>query len=307
MLLAERVRDPEERDGVRHIIEEVMHVTLHDHEIYDAATISGALHSADSPEQVKNIVLTKSMIRLLTLMSSALKNNEPVLLVGDTGCGKTMACQVIAELFGTELNILNAHENTETGDIIGSQRPIRNTQQLEASFRKDFELAAGFIPLPSPGSTPDLKELFNAYQSLPPNLKQQIPLELRQRLEENGSKASSLFAWSDGALVRSMRAGCHFLLDEVNLAEDSVLERMNSVLEPSRTILLAEKGSLDSFVKAHENFQFLATMNAGGEVGKQLGPFHYWPMLTGSFRQKRALACLKKSVHRGLDSSTKRR
>ena len=212
MLLAERVRDPGERDEVRRIIEEVMHVKLDDHEIYNAATIFGALHPANSPEQVKSIVLTKSMIRLLTLISNALKNNEPVLLVGDTGCGKTMACQVIAELFGTELNILNAHQNTETGDIIGSQRPIRDKLQREASFREDFTLAASVVPLPSPGLTSDTKELFDAYQCLSPNTKQQVPSDLRQRLEENGNRSKSLFEWSDGPLVRSMNLGHHFLL-----------------------------------------------------------------------------------------------
>lgn len=39
-----------------------------------------------------------------------------------------------------------------------------------------------------------------------------------------------------------MREGHIILLDEISLAEDSVLERLNSVLEPSRTITLAERG-----------------------------------------------------------------
>jgi midasin len=40
-----------------------------------------------------------------------------------------------------------------------------------------------------------------------------------------------------------MREGDLFLLDEISLAEDAVLERLNSVLEPSRALTLAEKGS----------------------------------------------------------------
>ena len=46
----------------------------------------------------------------------------------------------------------------------------------------------------------------------------------------------------DGPLIRAMREGHIILLDEISLAEDSVLERLNSVLEPSRTITLAERG-----------------------------------------------------------------
>ncbi|KAI5290715.1 hypothetical protein KEM52_000378 [Ascosphaera acerosa] len=66
-----------------------------------------------------------------------------------------------------------------------------------------------------------------------------------------------------------MESGQHFLLDEISLADDSVLERLNSVLEPHRSILLAEKGSMDSMVTAKDGFQFLATMNPGGDYGKR--------------------------------------
>ena len=45
-----------------------------------------------------------------------------------------------------------------------------------------------------------------------------------------------------------MRNGHLLLLDEMSLAEDAVLERLNSVLEPSRTLVLAEKGGDDSSV-----------------------------------------------------------
>lgn len=33
-----------------------------------------------------------------------------------------------------------------------------------------------------------------------------------------------------------------FLIDEISLAEDSVLERLNSVLEAEKTLLVPEKG-----------------------------------------------------------------
>src|SRR5699024_9665493 len=61
----------------------------------------------------------------------------------------------------------------------------------------------------------------------------------------------------------------YFLLDEISLADDSVLERLNSVLEPQRSILLAEKGPIDSLVVADNGFQFLSTMNPGGDYGKR--------------------------------------
>jgi len=70
-----------------------------------------------------------------------------------------------------------------------------------------------------------------------------------------------------------MKAGRTFLVDEISLAEDSVLERLNSVLEPERTLLLAEKGSSRNNaaeqIVAHENFRLVATMNPGGDYGKK--------------------------------------
>lgn len=47
----------------------------------------------------------------------------------------------------------------------------------------------------------------------------------------------SLFLWHDGPLVEAMRNGDFFLIDEISLADDSVLERLNSVLEPKRLLV----------------------------------------------------------------------
>lgn len=39
-----------------------------------------------------------------------------------------------------------------------------------------------------------------------------------------------------------MKEGGLLLVDEISLAEDAVLERLNSVLETDRKLLVAEKG-----------------------------------------------------------------
>lgn len=78
----------------------------------------------------------------------------------------------------------------------------------------------------------------------------------------------ALFEWRNGPLVQSMLNGDMFVLDEISLTEDSVLERLNSVLEPSRSVTLAEKSSADCIV-AHEQFLVMATMNPGGDFGKK--------------------------------------
>lgn len=61
-------------------------------------------------------------------------------------------------------------------------------------------------------------------------------------LEALAVRTKGLFEWVDGPLVTAMRNGEIILLDELSLADDAVLERLNSVLEPGRSITLAEKG-----------------------------------------------------------------
>ena len=87
------------------------------------------------------------------------------------------------------------------------------------------------------------------------------------------SSKSKLFEWVDGPLVQAMKGGAMFLIDEISLADDSVLERLNSVLEPEQTLLLAEKGGEAEEgveqVVAEKGFQVFATMNPGGDFGKK--------------------------------------
>jgi midasin len=85
-------------------------------------------------------------------------------------------------------------------------------------------------------------------------------------------KLSAMFEWHNGPLIQAMVHGGIFLLDEISLADDSVLERLNSVLEPNRTMVLAERGgeSIDmAFITGTDGFQVIATMNPGGDYGKK--------------------------------------
>lgn len=86
---------------------------------------------------------------------------------------------------------------------------------------------------------------------------------------------NKLFEWVDGPLVQAMKDGAVFLADEISLADDSVLERLNSLLEPERTLLVAEKGidlndsNNSETIIANERFLFISTMNPSGDFGKK--------------------------------------
>ncbi|KAH7162450.1 hypothetical protein B0J13DRAFT_633451 [Dactylonectria estremocensis] len=265
MLLAERVRNEEERIAVKEVIEKVFKVKIDPQEMYSASTAPELKHHSKQ-ENSQGVVWTHAMRRLYVLVARALRNNEPVLLVGETGCGKTTVCQLLAEALQKELHIVNAHQNTETGDLIGSQRPIRNRGAITEALDADLKAVLQPLGLHTSGSVEDRLE---RYKALDQSIVDKIPVQIREKISLNETRSKALFEWADGSLVEAMREGHFFLLDEISLADDSVLERLNSVLEPQRTLLLAEKGVDNSFVVGASGFQFFATMNPGGDFGKK--------------------------------------
>ena len=267
LLLAERVRNQEDRLTVKNIIQEVMKVEIDDGKLYDATKITDI--TGPQISSPSGLVWTRSMRRLFVLVSEALKNNEPVLLIGETGSGKTTVCQTIAEMMHTKLHILNAHQNMETGDIIGAQRPVRNKDQIEYQLSQDLVVALKDCGLYRDDDAKNLPALLQMYDNVPQDTLNLLSEQRRLSIEIGKRRATSLFEWADGNLIAAMRKGHHFLLDEISLADDSVLERLNSILEPERTLFLAEKGNKEDPLQAAPGFQFLATMNPGGDYGKR--------------------------------------
>jgi midasin len=270
MLLAERARREDDRAVVKGVLESIMKVRIDEATLYSFERFGADVTSFlgfDIPSS-SNIVWTKAMQRLMTLVGRALRSKEPVLLVGETGSGKTSICQVYANAVSKHLISLNCHQNTETADLIGGLRPIRNKAAVEAEAFSEVSsllLQCGVTGVPNNAAS----LLFAIHQLENSQLVDPIKArEVRQKLQ----RATGIFEWHDGPLVEAMNAGVVFLLDEISLADDSVLERLNSVLEPARTLVLAEKGGdnvEDSLVQAAPGFRLIATMNPGGDYGKK--------------------------------------
>ncbi|KAI9807778.1 MAG: hypothetical protein M1825_005083 [Sarcosagium campestre] len=269
MLLAERVRNEDERIAVKLVIEKNLKVQIDETRLYDVAQSSEITDFIETARR-KGVIWTRSMRRLATLVIHATRSNEPVLLVGETGCGKTTVCQLLADSMGKPIHIVNAHQNTESGDIIGAQRPLRSRSAIKEELMSDLNrlFDGGHFNAPVRDCS-DLDLLIDAFDGLDEVQRREAPPDLVARILANKLRSNSLFEWTDGALVHAMKAGDIFLLDEISLADDSVLERLNSVLEPQRALLLAEKGPQGAFVRAKSGFQFLATMNPGGDYGKR--------------------------------------
>ncbi|RCV42665.1 hypothetical protein SETIT_9G233700v2 [Setaria italica] len=295
LLLAERLRDDNEKAVVQEALERQLRVKLNIADLYNSEVTREDHLSLDAIRQrveecFGNITWTKSMWRLYFLIERCYRSREPVLLVGETGGGKTTVCQVLSAVLGSRLHILNCHQYTETSDFIGGFCPIRDRSTIALEFKhlvakikqmKIFVYVAGDMPLETDISGADsvmshLNEILDRYRKgkdLFPEVSaqdldtmEQIKLDLMHLKK----RWQAIFLWQDGPLVQAMKNGDLFLIDEVSLADDSVLERLNSVLEPERKLSLAEKGgSVLEKISAHPNFFILATMNPGGDYGKK--------------------------------------
>ena len=200
-LLAERRRAAADREQIRAVLEKhckgAVPALLGDGDGVPAAAAAAAAATQ------AGMVWTHSMRRLFALLAISCDHAEAVLLVGETGAGKTSAVAALARSRGKRLVTVNLHANTEASDLLGAMRPSPH----------------------------------------------------------------ALFQWVDGPLVQCMRNGDFLLLDELALADDAVLERLNSVLDRTRALLLPERDG--ETVVAHAEFRLFATMNPGGDFGKR--------------------------------------
>ncbi|KAJ3248142.1 AAA ATPase midasin [Chytriomyces hyalinus] len=301
MVLAEKSRRDDEKEVVRDVLEQTFRLKLDPVVLYDREWTAFMSGIDVTNAFVKNVVWTNAMKRLFVLVLKSIKNLEPILLVGETGCGKTTVCQILTNLMGINLQIVNAHAGSETSDFIGSMRPVRGRERTVAEALEHIagiwvDIAQISMSEKDASTAKNINALYSEYngnlQTIVEILKARLN-ELEQQPENSTARMShidflllqskKLFEWSDGPLVQAMRVGEAFLLDEISLADDSVLERLNSVLESERLLVLAERGAVSSDdtdghdpthshieeIRGHTNFSFMATMNPGGDYGKK--------------------------------------
>ncbi|EOA33535.1 hypothetical protein CARUB_v10019643mg [Capsella rubella] len=281
-ILAERLRDDTEKVVVQEVLEKHFRVNLAKDDMYKMD-----LPRLDSMQNRK-ITWTQSMQRLFYLISRSYKLREPVLLVGDTGGGKTTICEILSGVERKILHILNCHQYTESSDFLGGFFPVRDRSKLVTEYENQvLELSQALVPFGKDiEKSADIDKAESLIKSIEAVLKKykndsgigeavtpqdvDVLEKIRNNMVMLYQKWRAIFVWQDGPLVEAMKAGNIILVDEISLADDSVLERLNSVLEPGRKLSLAEKGGpvLEEVV-AHEDFFVLATMNPGGDYGKK--------------------------------------
>jgi midasin len=94
----------------------------------------------------RNFAKTGHALRMLERVSCAVSVNEPALLVGETGTGKTALVQELARLTGAPLTVVNLSNQSESSDFLGGFRPAGSRHLCLPLLKRFLELFGETFP-----------------------------------------------------------------------------------------------------------------------------------------------------------------
>ncbi len=211
-----------------------------------------------SAEQFAHICLDRSFLETLRAVALGVLHGIPVALEGETAASKTSAVLFLAHLLGQPVVRLNLSGHTDAGELVGRYVPA------DAAAMIDWKT----LTPDTPWLRSDSRNILAAAAA------EGRALHDAERLAIIGREQFPVTGWhfQEGYLPRAMRHGWWILLDELNLAETQVLERLNCALENPPSLVLSEgNGSvfgLAGDVPVQAGFRLLATMNPADYAGR---------------------------------------
>jgi midasin (ATPase involved in ribosome maturation) len=270
--------------------------------LHETSTEVGRVQIAVSPRQAvartrtDNFAQTSYVLRLMESIGVCVRENEPVLLVGETGTGKTSVLQHLAHCCGRELLVQNLSLQTDSTDLLGGYRPLEMQHLARKLYQEFVDLFTGtfsrkqnaeFLSFASnalqKAQWTKLSQCFRRASRLGSiKLKSQTTdpetvaawqnfASASERFEQQRMACDSgmAFVFSEGALVDAIRNGKWVLLDEINLASSETLQRLCGLLDDSSSSLtLTERGDTVA-VERHLSFRLFAAMNPATDSGKK--------------------------------------
>lgn len=268
-----------------------------------------ALPMQESALAVKNIgnttfANTRHALQLMEQLAVCCQACEPILLVGETGTGKTTAVQHLAALTHHKLTVVNMSQQSDSSELLGGFKPVDIRMLVEPAmdmferlFFRTFSRKANVSFVETVREAFARKRwlvLLQAFENLIGKVRKRIDAEnansdgpkktppeirtgwlefsrLSARLKVQVRQAEESFAFHfvEGVLVKALKRGEWILLDEINLATTETLECLNGVLESETgSVLLTERGDSTPIVR-HPGFRLFGCMNPANDVGKR--------------------------------------
>jgi len=202
--------------------------------------------------------LDKPTLQTARTVALAIRHSLPCLLEGETATSKTSIILWLAHLTNAEVVRINLNGQTDTSELVGRYVPSEAMASLEINelFEKREQL------------TGKARQIVNHIREQD---RKPTDLELR-RIAAAEQLVVPQWRFQPGLIPEAMQRGYWVILDELNLAEPQVLERLNPVLERPPSLVLTEGPGTHygpgGDVVVHPNFRMFATMNPAEYAGR---------------------------------------
>jgi midasin len=237
--------------------------------------------------QSQSFVETDYALRLMESIGVCIRENEPTLLVGETGCVSYFVCLSFSLvpkdnlcvlgpwkcLIETPVNGICGADCCQLSLGLGSVDAPWNTACCETylkvltscGFSKQCRLlTAGeqWALAAAPSSADSRLSGRNGDRWFG---------ETAERFEQQRLACDTglAFVFTEGALVEAVRKGKWVLLDEINLASSETLQRLCGLLDDrTGSLTLTERGDAIA-IERHSGFRIFAAMNPATDAGKK--------------------------------------
>lgn len=251
-------------------------------------------------KRAPNFSFTRLASCLLERIAVAIDENEPVLLVGETGVGKTSTVQYLAYQTNHKLVVINMNNTSDASDLIGGFKPV-DMMYVITPLRAEFEYLFGqsFNAAKNEKFLRNISICFNkgdfevlirlmlaitekvlvtSQKSKDDSISQKherimgrwgsLQIKLSKLNTQLKHSVGISFAFINGPLIQCIKNGDWVLLDEINLASTETLECLSTILEANGSIVLLEKGEFVPITR-HPDFRIFACMNPSTDIGKK--------------------------------------
>ena len=216
---------------------------------------------APHPSSFSHFCLDRLTAATLEHVATSALLREPCLLEGETSTSKTSTILFLASLLNQPVARINLNGQTDTGELIGRFVPQHLILELPMSSQELYAAA----DLLEAETRMILEKARRENRAL-------TRVEIQQIMAQE-EMTSHPWRWEDGLVPQGMRKGWWVLLDEVNLAEPQILERINSVLETDPSVVLTENDNAvigSTGTPVHADFRVFATMNPAEYAGRSV-------------------------------------
>jgi midasin len=265
------------------------HVTITDSHV-QIGSVWMSRHAASMPSPGP---LLQTHAKAMEAAALAISQSSLVILTGAERTGKKTVVQNLARVTGHTLHRISIHSNTDTTDILGSFEQVDLRDRILPDLLEVLSLVKQILSLqsevsasalftveryvssisPHPPTTHVLDQTMAVLSSLPPAPRRD-ELITSIRDQRKSVDQAARFEWVDGTLIRALREGHWLLMENANLCNASVLDRLNSLCEPGGSVVLNERGHVHGqvqVVKPHPSFRLFMTVNPqNGELSRAM-------------------------------------